>query len=72
MELGGEVPAGGEAADGDGVGVDPQVVQNAALGPSASGAGDPSYMAFLLVLQTTVREHFTKKTRRPLQGPSSG
>ena len=26
MELRGEVPAGGEAADGDGVGVDPQVV----------------------------------------------
>ena len=40
MELGGEVSAGGEAADGDGVGVDPQVVQDAALGPaSTSGAG---------------------------------
>ena len=39
MELGGEVSAGGEAADGDGVGVDPQVVQDAALGPSASRTG---------------------------------
>ena len=27
MELGGEVSAGGEAADGDGVGVDVEIVQ---------------------------------------------
>ena len=30
MELGGEVSAGGEAADGDGVGVDVEIVQGAA------------------------------------------
>ena len=39
MELGGEVSAGGEAADGDGLGVDLQIVQDAALGPSASRTG---------------------------------
>ena len=65
MELGGEVSAGGEAADGDGVGVDPQIVQDAALGPSAaSGAGDRSYMAFLIELQTKVREHCTITTEK--------
>ena len=65
MELRGEVSAGGEAADGDGLGVDPQIVQDAALGPSASRTGDRAYMAFLLELQTKLREHFTITEKAP-------